>query len=309
MNYPLSIWLMFFFCYCFLGWIWESCYVSLRKRHWINRGFLHGPWLPIYGFGAIIILFLTLPFKNQPVMIYLTGMLGATILEYVTGAVMEKLFHTRYWDYSHQPFNLHGYICLGCSLGWGVFSLLLVKIIHRPIEKLIFKLPANNWIPVSFILMILFVIDAIVSVKEAIDFKVLLARSQQISEQLQNIQKKLESFSEELASKEAVDLSQNLPKWREAIVIDWENRHQRQLKRIDEMQAMLQEAKKKNQKTDFYQFTEKLNQLKEEVRKNSEKKYRRSLRIIWRNPHLFKTSHPDLFEQFFNQKKKDHPKK
>ena len=85
MQYGQSQWLLFFFTYSVLGWIRESLYVSTKERQWINRGFLYGPWLPIYGFGAIIILFLTLPVRKNLIWIFLLGMTGATVLEYVTG--------------------------------------------------------------------------------------------------------------------------------------------------------------------------------------------------------------------------------
>lgn len=135
MQYGQSQWLLFFFTYSVLGWIRESLYVSTKERQWINRGFLYGPWLPIYGFGAIIILFLTLPVRKNLIWIFLLGMTGATVLEYVTGDVMERLFHVRYWDYSKQPLNVNGHICLGVSLAWGVFSILLVHFLHSPVEQ------------------------------------------------------------------------------------------------------------------------------------------------------------------------------
>ena len=135
MQYGQSQWLLFFFTYSVLGWIWESLYVSTKEHQWINRGFLYGPWLPIYGFGAIIILFLTLPVRKNLIWIFLLGMTGATVLEYVTGDVMERLFHVRYWDYSKQPLNVNGHICLGVSLAWGVFSILLVHFLHSPVEQ------------------------------------------------------------------------------------------------------------------------------------------------------------------------------
>lgn len=121
---------LFFFLYCFLGWVWESCYVSAKRRQWVNRGFLHGPMLPIYGTGAVIILLATIPVRDSLWLVFLLGMLAATALEYVTGAAMEALFKVRYWDYSKQPFNLNGYICLTSSLAWGAFSILLVRFLH-----------------------------------------------------------------------------------------------------------------------------------------------------------------------------------
>ena len=124
-HYTFIQWVLFFFCYCLIGWIWECFYVSVRKREWVNRGFLHGPVLPIYGSGALIVLLCTISVRDQIGLIFLFGMVGATLLEYVTGACMERLFRVRYWDYSHLPLNVHGYICLPVSLGWGAFSVFL----------------------------------------------------------------------------------------------------------------------------------------------------------------------------------------
>ena len=85
--YTPGQWALLFFFYCFCGWVWESCYVSARQRQWVNRGFLHGPLLPIYGSGAIIILFVTLPAADNLWLVYVLGMLAATLLEYVVETV------------------------------------------------------------------------------------------------------------------------------------------------------------------------------------------------------------------------------
>lgn len=95
--YAVSQWLIFFFIYCFLGWIWECCYVSVRKHKWVNRGFLHGPFLPIYGSGAIVILISTIAVKDIVPLVFLLGMVSSTVLEFCTGCCMEKLFGVRYW--------------------------------------------------------------------------------------------------------------------------------------------------------------------------------------------------------------------
>ena len=93
--YTLSQWLLFFFLYSFFGWIWESCYVSLRKHRWVNRGFMHGPMLPLYGLGAVSVLIITLPVRDNLPLVFIMGMIGATLLEFFTGMVMESLFHVR----------------------------------------------------------------------------------------------------------------------------------------------------------------------------------------------------------------------
>lgn len=176
MSYTVSQWLLLFFMYSFFGWIWESCFVSVRKREWVNRGFLYGPAIPIYGFGAIIILWLTLPARRLPVLVYVLGMLGATALELGVGALMEKIFHMRWWDYSKNPLNFKGYICLGCSLGWGVFSLLLVYVLHPPIERLMLRVPevlAQILVDVGLVVI---AGDTVKSVQAALDMRELLER-------------------------------------------------------------------------------------------------------------------------------------
>ena len=101
--------------------MWESCYVSLKERRLVNRGFMHGPFLPLYGSGAVIVLFCTMTVQDHIVLVFLLGMAGATALEFVTGVVMESIFHVKYWDYSHQKLNLKGYICLQPRCAGGAF--------------------------------------------------------------------------------------------------------------------------------------------------------------------------------------------
>lgn len=194
-HYTFIQWLLFFFIYCFLGWVWESCYVSAKNREWINRGFLHGPMLPIYGSGAIIVLICTIGVRDQIVLIFLFGMIGATILEYVTGACMERLFRVRYWDYSHMPLNLKGYICLPVSLGWGVFSVLLVRVIHVPIENLVLQIPERIAEVVSVVCSSAFAVDFTLSFSEAMDLRDMLIRLSDSNEKIQRLQKRLEVVS------------------------------------------------------------------------------------------------------------------
>ena len=193
--YTLGQWLLFFFLYCFLGWVWESCYVSARQRRWVNRGFLHGPLLPIYGFGAVIILWATLPVRGSLPLIFLLGMLAATALEYVTGAAMEVLFKVRYWDYSGKPFNLNGHICLTCSLAWGAFSVLLVKVLHPPFEDLVLRLPAFLADALACVLTVYFTADTVRSFQAAMDLREVLTRLTEENEDLRRLAKRAEVIS------------------------------------------------------------------------------------------------------------------
>lgn len=193
--YTTGQWVLLFFFYCFCGWVWESCYVSLRQRHWVNRGFLHGPLLPIYGSGAILILLVTIPVADDLRLVWLFGMIAATVLEYATGAVMERIFKVRYWDYSKQKFNLNGHICLTSSIAWGFFSILLVRFIHPPIARLLSRVPALLVDPLAHVLAIAFTVDAVRSVQAALDLRDLLVKAAEENEDLRRLAKRAEVYA------------------------------------------------------------------------------------------------------------------
>ena len=167
MEYTLAQWLLFFFLYGFLGWIWECLYVSACERKWTNRGFLYGPLIPIYGFGAIIVFLITLSVKDSIPMIFLVGISCSTALEYGTGVVMQRLFQERYWDYSRNRFNLNGYICPLCSFGWGLFSVVQIKILHPLLESAILEIPVAVAGLLSTIFVALCAADTALSVQSA----------------------------------------------------------------------------------------------------------------------------------------------
>ena len=122
---------------------------------------------------------------------------GATLLEYVTGAVMERLFNVKYWDYSNQKFNLNGYICLTSSLGWGLFSVLLVKLVHVPIEEAVLKIPTLLAEVIAFALTAVAAVDVTQSFNDAMDLKRILAQLEESKKQIRKIQEKLKVASEE----------------------------------------------------------------------------------------------------------------
>lgn len=191
-TYTVFQWIFFFMFYCLVGWIGESLYVSWEYKKWVNRGFINGPFLPIYGFGAIIMLFATLPVRSNILLIFLFGMLAATALEYFTGWAIEKLFKARYWDYTYQPFNLNGYICLGCSLTWGLCAILLIKIVHSPVEKLVALINPTLLIVIDIIFLVYFALDLSVSLRQAIDLRKLIVEFIENNKEIQRMQKRID---------------------------------------------------------------------------------------------------------------------
>ena len=137
MNYSIDQWVIFFFIYCFIGWIWECSYVSIRTKELTNRGFMRGPVLPIYGFGAVLMVWVGLPLMAHPVIMFFVGLLCASTMESFTGDIMQRLFKVRYWDYTGCLLNIKGHVCLKASLAWGTFTLLMNYFVHKPIERVV----------------------------------------------------------------------------------------------------------------------------------------------------------------------------
>ena len=127
--------------YSFFGWVWETCYVSVKSGKFVNRGFINGPLCTIYGFGAVSVYMILRPFSDNLLYLYLGGVVVATALEYVTAVLMESIFHTSWWDYSDNKFNFQGRICLGASLGWGAFTVILFKVLHPFVESIVILYP------------------------------------------------------------------------------------------------------------------------------------------------------------------------
>ena len=200
-EYTWYQWLSFFYIYCFFGWIFESTYVSLKQHRFVNRGFLRLPMLPLYGTGAVMMLWVSLPFKSSLVMVYISGVIGATILEYVTGWGMERLFKMKYWDYSNQRFNLNGYICLSSSVAWGFLTIFLTEVIHKPIERWVLHVPTMIGIPCLSVITVVFIIDTAESVRTALDLAKVLDAMTKMKAELDDVQVQLALLKAETEQK------------------------------------------------------------------------------------------------------------
>jgi uncharacterized membrane protein len=134
MTLYAAVW--YFMIYSFLGWVLEVVYHAVGQGLVVNRGFLNGPVCPIYGVGVILIFTLAELFyeggveATQTIVLFAGGVVFATAVELFGGWALDKLFHARWWDYSNEPFNLHGYICLKFSLLWGLAIVFVVRVLH-----------------------------------------------------------------------------------------------------------------------------------------------------------------------------------
>ncbi len=199
-GYALPYWILFFMIYCFLGWCIESTIVSIDTRKLTNRGFLRGPFLPIYGFGALTIIFSTMPVRDNVFLCYIVGVLACTVLEYVTAVIMESIFKTKYWDYTGQFMNFQGRICLRSSLFWGVLTLLVIHFIHEPISDFVTgHIGLTAATVIDCVLLAAIISDLVVSARAAFDLSKAAAKLEELAVQVELAKMELKDAVEDRA--------------------------------------------------------------------------------------------------------------
>lgn len=191
MDYFLTLGFLFFI-YSFIGWLNEVNLSLIQHHKFINRGFLIGPILPIYGCGGVIMTLTLTQFKDHPIVVFALAVVVCSILEYATSYIMEKLFNNRWWDYSNMKFNLNGRICLECASAFGLGALLMIYLINPFIVPIIETIPLN----IREIIFICVVIGMIFDI--FISFGVII--------NLKNISNNVKSDSTEIISKKVKEI-------------------------------------------------------------------------------------------------------
>jgi len=163
MTYSLYELTLIFFFYAFLGWCLEVARFAIHEKKFINRGFLNGPYCPIYGFGVVSVLLLLTPLKSNWFLLFICSLVITSALEFAVGFLLEKLFHQKWWDYSKDRFNIKGYVCLYTSLVWGVACTVVVYFLQPLIDKAISYLPENLDVAITLILLTAIIADTIVA--------------------------------------------------------------------------------------------------------------------------------------------------
>lgn len=187
MHYSVYQLLMLFLIYSFLGWCVEVSFVAVTTGRVVNRGFLNGPVCPIYGVGMLGALLLLEPVSDNLVLLFLLGMLLCTLVELVGGWILERAFHTRWWDYTDKPFNLGGYVCLGFSIMWGFAVTFAVRLIHPLVFSLVCWIPQLlGWILVG-ILYALFLTDFVLTLITVIGLRKRLGELERVGQALHTV--------------------------------------------------------------------------------------------------------------------------
>lgn len=179
--------LWFFIIYAFLGWCCEVIYAVAVTGEFVNRGFLNGPFCPIYGFGAVGVVFALTPIADNLPLLFLGSIVLTSVLEWISGFVLEKIFHSKWWDYSDKPFNIGGYVCLAFSLMWGIGCIFVVKLLHPAIATVVAFIPETaGWVLLGTGFVLLST-DVVVTIISVIGLNQLLNQLETIAQRLNNL--------------------------------------------------------------------------------------------------------------------------
>ncbi|MBP1754475.1 MAG: putative rane protein [Firmicutes bacterium] len=173
-----------FLIYGVIGWIYESCLVSVQKKTFVNRGFLSGPIIPIYGCGALLLYLVFWNNRDNLLLVFLGSVVLATALEYFTSLLMEMIFHTRWWDYSKFKLNLNGRVCLLVSLFWGALAVLMLRVLHPVVHDLITGLPRKYGEILGYLFIPFFITDIVSAAITSVKFERLLAKLQNLRQDM-----------------------------------------------------------------------------------------------------------------------------
>lgn len=220
----VETWFLWLMIYSIIGWVYESTICSISQRKLINRGFLNGPYCPIYGTGAVLVL-LVLGRIQNPVLLFFAGAVLTCSLEYLTSWLMEKLFHARWWDYSKRKFNIGGRVCLIGAVVFGAFSVVLILVLHPWVKSLTDRLTDTALTWICAILLVGIVSDLIVTVKGLLGTHAVFAEYAVLLQQKRReLSEKLRLGAEEGRERIRERGSEELAKLREAAELGAEER-------------------------------------------------------------------------------------
>lgn len=176
--------LMYFIIYSFFGWTLESVLKTCMQRKPVNSGFLYGPLCPIYGIGALIMLAFLEKFKDNIILLFIIGFIVLSIWEYIVGLLLEKIFNTKYWDYSNNKFNIQGRVCLMNSIFWGILGVVFIHYIHPFINAQINKIPETALVLTTVIITVAIIIDLIITIVKITNIQTKIETLREITEKL-----------------------------------------------------------------------------------------------------------------------------
>ena len=198
--------IIYFFIYAILGWCTEVAHAALKRGRFENRGFLNGYWCPIYGVGVVLVLLCLTPININVFVLFLASIVLTSVLELAVGFVLEKLFKTKWWDYSGEHFNLKGYVCVKYSILWGLACVIVVDLVHPIFAGLVQAVPPLAQYIICGVLGAAFIVDLVFTLIQLIAHKKNYEALEKITQELR---KPSNALGEKIATT-TLDLQQKM---------------------------------------------------------------------------------------------------
>lgn len=286
----------YFFIYAFLGWCTEVVYKATTIGKFVNRGFLNGPVCPIYGFGMVFVILALTPIGGNVLLVFAGGFVITTALEWVTGFVLEKAFHAKWWDYSKEPFNLCGYTCLKFSILWGLACVLIMDAIQPIIADLVLLIPVLLGKILLGFFSVMLLADAILTVNTVMKLNRQLRHLTELGEAMRGISDEIgENLFESVS-----DLNERNERVREAIREYRENPEAAKAAAKQKIQEAI-ERRGSEMAADILGDFEDYEKKRKEYTALTEEKHFGYGRMAKAFPGLRHTRHPESFERVREQ--------
>jgi uncharacterized membrane protein len=289
----MSFLTVYFFIYAFAGWIYESIYVSAKLKKITNRGFMHGPIIPIYGFGGLIFIMCGIYTGQNLIKTVISAVIICTLMELFTGVTMEKLFKVRYWNYDKYPHNIRGYICPRVSTIWALMGIFVFTFIHPLIREVVISIPINYLNIFSYISITLVLIDTTISYFEAIDLRATYEEFADNNKTIILLQKKLDNLQNDLGDNldDVKDKLSEMSVEARNIISNFKQNGNIYLQNSKQVER-LSSIKNRLSNIDFDRKNDVLSEidsLQNRLRRGVNKKYKNARNILRRNPESIST--------------------
>lgn len=282
-----------FVIYAFLGWCTEVAYAALDTGRFVNRGFLNGPVCPVYGCGVLVVIVVLTPLKDNFLILFFGSFILTTVIEFITGFLLEKLFHNQWWDYSNEHFNICGYVCLKFSILWGIACTLIMDVIHPTIYKLIKIVPKLPGTIILVIICIAFAVDLIITVSTILKFNAHLKMLDEMGAKLKVLSNEIgENIYEGVTT--VIEKSDDLKESMELKSAEFSENHEELVENWSNLKDSLNDKK------------EELRQLQAKYKETLEKRNSGEKRLMKAFPAMKAKEHEDAYsklKKYFEEKR------
>lgn len=302
---------LYFFIYCFIGWIYETILVSVQKRKWVNRGFMHGPFLPIYGIGALLCIGSNIFSDGYWPLTFIYAVIVCTIMELCTGLAMEAIFKVRYWDYRQYPLNIKGYICPAVSALWGILAIVVSNYLHPVLSTWVAMIPYSVIEAVVYVLTIYSAGDFVVSWAEGIDLRDMLEEMAENSKMLDDLMERIDDMQDraediqDLFTEKLSEYKNDLFEAKSKLTEVGASNKDKTMKALEYTKNKVSGYIPNIAENDYSKnFVKKFNEIQTHMKIRNPRRNKRALKVLKRNPHVVSAKYRNELKAFSESVKK-----